>query len=43
MERFYVHKGASLDSQLNDKHTIFPNIIFDIILKNENPLILPPN
>jgi hypothetical protein len=24
MERFFVHKGASLDNQLNDKNTIFP-------------------
>jgi len=36
MERFYVHKEASIDNRLNDKHTIFPNIIFDTILKKEN-------
>jgi hypothetical protein len=36
-------KGALLDKQLNDKRTIFPNIIFYTILKNENPLIMPPN
>jgi len=42
MERFYVHKGALLDNQLNDKHTIVPSIILDTILKNEKPLILPP-
>jgi hypothetical protein len=42
-ERFYVHKGASFDDQLNDKRTIFPNIIFDTILKKENPLIIPHN
>jgi hypothetical protein len=43
IERFYVQKGASLDNQLNDKHTIFSNTIFDTILKNETPLIIPPN
>jgi hypothetical protein len=32
MERFYIHKEATSDNQLNDKH-IFPNITFDIIPK----------
>ena len=36
MERFYIHKEATSDNQLNDKH-IFPNITFDIILKNDTP------
>lgn len=31
-----LHKEAISDIQLNDKHAIFPNIIFDVILKNEN-------
>ena len=30
---FYIHKEASFDNQLNYKHTTFPNIIFDTILK----------
>jgi len=35
MEIFYVQKEASLDKQLNDKYTIFPNIIFNTILKKK--------
>jgi len=35
MGRYYVHKEATND-RLNDKHTIYPKIIFDTILKNEN-------
>ena len=29
-ERFYIHKEAETDNQLNDKQTIFPNKIFDL-------------
>jgi hypothetical protein len=36
MGRYYVHKEATSDNQLNDKYAIFPNTIFDTILKNEN-------
>jgi hypothetical protein len=43
MGRFYIYKEPSMDNQLNDKYTTFPNIIFDNILKKENPLILPYN
>ena len=35
MERFYIHKEVTSDNQSNDEH-IFPNITFDIILKNDN-------
>jgi len=42
-----MQKEASSDNQLNDKQTIFPNIVFDTILKNRNvtyvPLPPPPN
>jgi hypothetical protein len=31
--RFYIHKEASPDSQLYEKHTIFPQMIFDTIIK----------
>jgi hypothetical protein len=34
MERFYIHKEATSDNQLNDKH-IFSNITYDITLKND--------
>jgi hypothetical protein len=33
IERFYIHKEALPDSQLNDKHNIFPQMIFDTIIK----------
>jgi hypothetical protein len=32
IERFYIHKEAANDNQLNDKQTIFPNKIFDAFL-----------
>jgi GIY-YIG catalytic domain. len=32
IERFYIHKEAATDNQLNDKQTIFPSKIFDTIL-----------
>jgi hypothetical protein len=31
MGRFYIHKEATSDNQLNDKHIIFPKVICDII------------
>jgi hypothetical protein len=33
LEGFYIHKEAANGNHLNDKHTIFPNRIFDAILK----------
>jgi len=41
IERFYVHKAASLHKQLYHKHTIFPQYKFDTILKNKsfNPTV----
>ena len=32
VERFYIHKEAAFENQLNDKQTIFPNKILDAIL-----------
>ena len=37
MERFYVHKQAAADNQLNDKQNIFPDRIFDAILNTGTP------
>jgi hypothetical protein len=34
VERVYIYTDATSDNQSNDKHAIFPDIIFDIILKN---------
>jgi hypothetical protein len=36
MVRYFAHKEATSDNQLNEKYTIYPNIIFDTILKTEN-------
>jgi len=36
LERLFIHKKVSFDNHVRDKHTVFPNIIFGIILKNEN-------
>ena len=38
MERVYMHKEASSDNKLNDKYINFSNVIFDTIIKIENPL-----
>ena len=35
MERFYIHKEAATDNQLNDKQTAFANKIFDAMLNIE--------
>jgi len=36
MHRFCICEEASFDNELNDKYTIYLNLIFDTILKNEN-------
>jgi hypothetical protein len=36
-ETFYIYKEASSEDQLNDKHTIFPKVILDAIIKIGNP------
>jgi len=35
-QRFCIREEASFDNELHDKYTIYPNLIFDTILKNEN-------
>ena len=32
LERYHIHKETVNNSQLNDKHTVFPNMIFDTLL-----------
>jgi hypothetical protein len=41
-ERFYIHREAVSNNHLNDSHTVFPNRIFDTILKTYQPLLTPP-
>jgi hypothetical protein len=36
LERFYIHKEASLNNHLNDDHTVIPNRVFDTILKMQH-------
>ena len=36
MEGFYFHEEASFDNHFSAKYTIFLNMIFYTILKNEN-------
>jgi hypothetical protein len=44
LERFYIHKEAASYNHLNDDHTIFPNKIFDTILKIQpHKTSSPPN
>jgi hypothetical protein len=35
IERFYIHKEHAAGNRLNDDHTIFPNKIFDSLIKNQ--------
>jgi hypothetical protein len=37
IERYWFHKEALSDNQLNEKKRHFPNIILDIIIKTEIP------
>jgi len=34
---FYIHVEAASNNYLNDSHTVFPNRIFDTILKTYHP------
>jgi len=40
IERFYIHKEHAAGNCLNDEHSIFPNKIFDAVIKPIQPL--PP-
>jgi len=33
MEKFYIYKEAHSNNQINDKNTVKPNIIFNIIVE----------
>jgi hypothetical protein len=33
LERFHIYKETAIDNQINDKHTVKPNIIFDTITR----------
>jgi len=35
LEKFHIFRETKLDNQINDKLTVKPNIIFDIIIRNE--------
>jgi hypothetical protein len=37
IERFYIHAEHAANNQMNDSHTIFPNTIFDTLLKAHHP------
>jgi hypothetical protein len=37
MERFHIHTEATDNNHLNDDHTIFPNAIFDTLLRTNHP------
>jgi hypothetical protein len=37
IERFYIHKETHMNNQINDKNTVKPNFIFDMLIhKNTN-------
>jgi len=37
LEQFYIHAESATNNHLNDSHTIFPNKIFDTLLKTYQP------
>jgi len=37
LEWFYIHAESTNNNHLNDSHTIFPNKIFDTLLKTYQP------
>jgi len=37
LERFYVYDESATNNHLNDNYTIFPNKIFDTVLKTYQP------
>jgi hypothetical protein len=37
IERYYIHAEHTANSHLNDDHTMFPNKIFDSLLKTYRP------
>jgi hypothetical protein len=41
-QRFYIHVEFASNNHLNDSHTVFPNSIFDTILKAYHPWFTPP-
>jgi len=34
LERFHIHTEAATNNHLNEGHTIYPNVIFDTLLRN---------
>ena len=37
VERFHIHAESITNNHLNDEQTIFPNTIFDVLLKTRRP------
>jgi hypothetical protein len=42
LERFYIHAEYTANNHLNNNHTIFPNKIFETLLKDHSLTIPPP-
>jgi hypothetical protein len=36
IEKFYIYKETKNNSQINDRHPVTPNVIFDTILRENN-------
>ena len=34
LEKFYIFRVSRLNNQINDKSTVKPNVIFDVIVRN---------
>ena len=44
LERFHIHTEAAKNNHLNEGHTLYPNAIFDTLLKTlRNKIPTPPN
>jgi hypothetical protein len=41
VEKYYIYEEAHINNQLNDRPTVTPNIMFDMILRNMTPTAAP--
>jgi hypothetical protein len=41
IERFHIHIEHTAGNHLNDNHTIFPNRVFDTLIKPSTPSLHP--
>jgi hypothetical protein len=43
MEEFHIYKETQSNNQINDKNTVKPNAIFDVIFSHNHPRVSTPH